>query len=144
MKTAYLTRSGLVARVAGYLQAVGYGITSIVTWQGSPPLPYTPSPMTVILVLGGSEETDTLMEDLSARVFFDAVMHYTYNTVGAMLHQSLFPYTTASPEVFQSDFDEIYDSIQSRFRRNTTSKLGSTEALSASPATGSRRPQLAQ
>ncbi|OBT53797.1 hypothetical protein VE04_05661 [Pseudogymnoascus sp. 24MN13] len=116
MKSAYLTRSGLVARVAGYLQAVGYGIASIVTWQGSPPLPYISSPMTVVLVLGGSEETDTLMEDLSARVFVDAVMHYTYSTVEAMLHQSLFPYTTASPQVFQSDFDEIYDSIQSRLR----------------------------
>ncbi|OBT65659.1 hypothetical protein VE03_05528 [Pseudogymnoascus sp. 23342-1-I1] len=116
MKSAYLTRSGLVARAAGYLQAVGYGIESILTWHGSPPRPCIPSPRAVVLVLGGSEETDTLMEHLSERHSFNVVMHYTYGTVGAMLHQSMFAYTTTSPEVFQSDFDGIYDSIQSRLQ----------------------------
>ncbi|KFY84999.1 hypothetical protein V500_08798 [Pseudogymnoascus sp. VKM F-4518 (FW-2643)] len=116
MNTPYLTRSGLVARVAGYLQAVGYGIGSIIKWQGSPPRPRIPSPMTVVLVLGGSEETDTLMEDLFEMECFELVMHYTYNTVGAMLYQSLFQYTTTPPEVFQSDFEEIYHSIQSRLQ----------------------------
>lgn len=116
MKAPYLTRSGLVARVAGYLQAVGYGIGSILTWQGIPPRPRIASLRTVVLVLGGSEETDTLMGDLSERIFFDGIMHYTYDTVGAMMHQSLFPYSNSSPEELQSDFDGIYVSIQSRLR----------------------------
>ncbi|KFY90116.1 hypothetical protein V498_06166 [Pseudogymnoascus sp. VKM F-4517 (FW-2822)] len=116
MKAPYLTRSGLVARVAGYLQAVGYGIGSILTWQGIPPRPRIASLRTVVLVLGGSEETDTLMGDLSERIFIDRAMHYTYDTVGAMMYQSLFPYSNSSPEELQSDFDGIYVSIQSRLR----------------------------
>lgn len=127
MKSPYLTRSGLVARIAGYLQAVGYGIDSILTWQGIPPRPRIQSPMTVVLVLGGSEETDTLMEDLSERILFDMVMHYTYDTVGAMLYQSLFPYATSSPEVFQFDFEEIYDSIQSRLQTQYHLQPGESE-----------------
>ncbi|KAL5347239.1 hypothetical protein ACLOAV_007548 [Pseudogymnoascus australis] len=93
MKTVYLTRSCLVARVAGYLQAVGYGIESILPWQGSPPRPRGPNSRAVLLVLGGSEETDTLMEEHFELRSFDVIMHYTYNTVGAMLHQSMFAYT---------------------------------------------------
>ncbi|KFY29811.1 hypothetical protein V494_08468 [Pseudogymnoascus sp. VKM F-4513 (FW-928)] len=129
IKSPYFTRSGLVARVAGYLQTVGYRISSIQTWQGYPPRPRV-NHRTVILVLGGSEETDILMEDLTARLFCNVVLHYTYNTVGAMLHQSLMHFTTAPPEVFQSDFDEIYDSIQSRLQ--TTYQLQAGDGLGGS------------
>ncbi|KFY05741.1 hypothetical protein V492_08323 [Pseudogymnoascus sp. VKM F-4246] len=116
MKTPYFTRSGLVARVAGYLQAVGYRISSILRLEGSQPRPHIPNPQTVVLVLGGSEETDTFMEDISGLAYSRVVMHYTYDTVGAMLHQSLSQYTTTAPELFQSDFEEIYGSIELRLR----------------------------
>jgi len=41
-RTTYCTRSGLVARTAGYLKAVGYNIGTITTWNGILPLPRLP------------------------------------------------------------------------------------------------------
>jgi hypothetical protein len=76
--TPYLTRSGLVARVAIYLRTVGYMIGRVKSWDGSGSEPPSLGPNAVVLVLGGSYPTDNLMmssADLERNIPSDLV-HY--------------------------------------------------------------------
>ncbi|KAI4220286.1 MAG: hypothetical protein L6R36_007728 [Xanthoria steineri] len=56
------TRSSAVARVAAYLKVVGYTIGDIQSWNGNGTPLVSMGTKSVILVLGGSSETDLFME----------------------------------------------------------------------------------
>ncbi|RFU34496.1 hypothetical protein B7463_g1877, partial [Scytalidium lignicola] len=122
-RDSYWTRSGLVARIALYLKDVGYNIRSIQPWGGFPPTPRASASRAVILVLGGSEQTDHLMTDLTDTTGLDLQLHYTFQTVGSMLHQSLAPEVIIRPEILQTEFEFIFDSIASRLHASYSAPL---------------------
>ncbi|OQE14060.1 hypothetical protein PENFLA_c041G02346 [Penicillium flavigenum] len=113
----YFTRSGLVARTANCLKVVGYFIGSIEVWDGAPPRPKPLGPRCIVLVLGGSEETDHLMAAAEEIVQdCNQVYHYTRSTVGPMLYHSIGPHYLIDPECLQEDFEYIHHSIATRIR----------------------------
>ncbi|KAL2866127.1 uncharacterized protein BJX67DRAFT_356642 [Aspergillus lucknowensis] len=113
----YWTRSGRVARAASCLKAVGYSIGSIEVWDGMPPRPKPFGPRCVVLVLGGSEETDQLMAAAEEIGDCDTMVHhYTQSTVGSMLYHSIAPYYLIDPECLQEDFEYIRHSIATRMQ----------------------------
>jgi hypothetical protein len=115
-RTTCFNRSGLVARTAVYLKAVGYNIGAITTWNGTLPLPRLPRSKGLILVLGGSSEMDPLMVDLNEITQHAIQQHYTFKTVGGVLYHTVAPYTNIRPEVVQSDFESIFESIEDRLQ----------------------------
>lgn len=112
---SYKTRSGLVARVALYLKEVGYSIGTVQSWDGKSTPPARLGPRAVLLVLGGSSDTDSLMggpEDFPLETqSHPLVMHYNFKTVGATIFQGLAYPSTSSPEVLQDQFEKIYNEI---------------------------------
>ena len=65
---SYYTRSGLAARISGYLREVGYPLNQPILWDGNGLRPA--GSRTVVLVTGGCSDTDvrqltpwTMMED---------------------------------------------------------------------------------
>jgi hypothetical protein len=112
----YFTRSGLVARVATYLKAIGYLIGSIKIWDGQGDTPRRLGPRSIVLVLGGSSETDPLMVDPEDIVDEPLQLHYTYRTVGALLQQALPHQPDVYPEVLQIEFEKIYEYIKSHLQ----------------------------
>jgi hypothetical protein len=109
----YLTRSSLVARIAGYLKLIGYNIGSIQLWDGSPPISRASGPNALILVLGGSEETDYLMTEPANFANLGVQLHYTFHTVGSILHQALAPDVMIRSEILQTEFEFIFNFIES-------------------------------
>lgn len=110
----YRTRSGCVARVAGYLKAVGYKIGTIQTWEG---VGVPPSPLGIkclTLVLGGFSETDPLMEEGEdvQTPNQPPISHYQHSTTGALLLTSLGDAPKISPESLQEDFDQAFDYVE--------------------------------
>jgi hypothetical protein len=96
----YCTRSGLVARTDGYLKVAGYNIGSIEAWSGSNPRPNLFGPRNLALVLGGSEDTDQLMADeVEMKQTGPQQHHYTFITVGSLLHHTLSTHVIIRPEV---------------------------------------------
>lgn len=135
-KGIYRTRSGLVARVALYLKAVGYSIGNIQSWDGIDPPPPGPGPRAVILVTGGSSQTDPLMagpeEFAPDAQNHPLVFHYTWRTVGATLFQSLAYPSTSSLEVLQTRFEDIYRHIEELVHVTyQLSNSGTTEDVTA-------------
>lgn len=119
----YRTRSSAVARIAAYLKAVGYNIAGIHTWNGMGTPPDSLG-KTVILVLGGSSETDPLMEEseIPEELF---TLHYQYRTTGAMLLTALRHIPDIGPEKLQEDFEQVFEYIEDHltveytYRENT-------------------------
>ena len=110
----YRTRSGCVARIAAYLKAVGYNMGSIQTWVGSgiPPSPL--GSKCLLLVLGGSSETDPLMEggeDVQTPNQ-PPRLHYQHSTTGVLLLTALGDAPKISPEALQEDFEQVFDYVE--------------------------------
>jgi hypothetical protein len=117
--TPYLTRSGLVARVAIYLRTVGYMIGRVKSWDGSGSEPPSLGPNAVVLVLGGSYPTDNLMmssADLERNLPSDLVHYYTLRTVGNLLLNAMGHVTNISPERLQEDFEDVQHYILSSMK----------------------------
>jgi hypothetical protein len=89
-RSAYFTRRGLIARTANYLKAVGHNIWVIKSWDGTSPR-HTSEYKGVILVLGGSQETNYLMVDPSEITKSTIKQHYSYQTVGSILYHRVAP-----------------------------------------------------
>ena len=108
----YRTRSACVARVAAYLRAIGYQIGSIQHWsgQGQPPCPI--GPKSLVLVLGGSSETDPLMEEFRQLPDTPLILHYQFCTTGAMLLTALQHAPDIQPEVLQTDFEQVSEYVE--------------------------------
>ncbi|MCJ1360728.1 MAG: hypothetical protein MMC33_010737 [Icmadophila ericetorum] len=107
------TGSGCVARVGAYLKAVGYNMGSIQTWVG---FGIPPSPLgtkCLILVLGGSLQTDPLMEGGEDEQNPNQlpILHYQHSTTGALLLTALGDAPQLSPESLQEDFDQVFDYV---------------------------------
>ncbi|CAN9363464.1 unnamed protein product [Alternaria alternata] len=103
----YYTRSGTVARLATCLKYVGYQLTEIRAWNGigKPPV----LPRGLVLVTGGAFDTDRMMENESLRWQVDFVYHYHWQTIGAMLWNSIAGEISETfHEIFQQDFDNTY------------------------------------
>ena len=107
----YRTRSGCVARVAACLKAVGYNISNIQTWDGYGPPPRCNGPKNLTLVLGGSSETDPLMQELQ-QSDITRILHYDFKTSGAMLLNALGDAPDLHPAVIQEDFEWVFDHIE--------------------------------
>ena len=126
----YRTRSGCVARVAAYLKAVGHNMGSIQTWVGvgTPPSPL--GTKCLILVLGGSSQTDPLMEggeDVQNPNQLP-ILHYQHSTTGALLLTSLGDAPQISPESLQEDFDQVFDYVENHLTIGYFPDDGSTYA----------------
>jgi hypothetical protein len=104
-KGTYYTRSGLTARVAIYLKAVGYNIGTVAAWDGNQD---KPAPLQgVILVTGGHSETDHFMLDAGDIVDTPYILQYRRRTVGAMFVNSLLNQSDIGPETFETRFESI-------------------------------------
>lgn len=101
----YRTRSAGVARLAACLKAIGYKIAKIAVWSG---IGVRPSFLGLLLVIGGTSETDPLMEEeASTTPDLAYVSHYYHATTGSMLLNSLQAKCCIPPEVFQQYFEDI-------------------------------------
>ncbi|CAO2650786.1 Nn.00g020780.m01.CDS01 [Neocucurbitaria sp. VM-36] len=104
--STYYTRSATVARLATCMKCIGYKISNIRMWDGlgTRPTPYRG----LILVTGGAYDTDSMVEDESPSWAVDFINHYHWETVGAMLWNSL-AHTGCESfyETFQQDFEDV-------------------------------------
>lgn len=101
----YRTRSARVARLAACLEEIGYKIAKIKIWNGVGARPTFPG---LLLVIGGSSETDPLSdEEPHANPDFVYVSHYYHATTGSMLLNSIQTKCDIPPEVFQQYFEDI-------------------------------------
>lgn len=114
----YCTISGCVGRIAACLKAVGYNISSIQPWtgHGDPPRPVGTKSLT--LVLGGSSETDVLIEDFQQLSNTPLILHYQYKTTGSMLLAALQDAPDISPELLQQDFEQVFEYIEDHLMVN--------------------------
>ena len=108
----YRTRSGYVARVAAYLKAVGYSISSIQTWSDIGLPPPSNGPKTLTLVLGGSSGTDTMMQELQQLPSIPRILHYQLKTWGSMSLGALGNAPELHPAVLQADFEWVFEYIE--------------------------------
>ncbi|KAL3426623.1 hypothetical protein PVAG01_00132 [Phlyctema vagabunda] len=103
----YHTRSGLVMRVAVCLREVGYEVGELVSWDGQNAEPQISRG--VVLVLGGTKQTDTLMLSETSP-FYETVFfqHYRFQTIGSMFVNGLPQFEEEyHPEPFQTIFDKV-------------------------------------
>ncbi|KAI4108350.1 MAG: hypothetical protein LQ339_002251 [Xanthoria mediterranea] len=108
----YRTRSSAVARVAAYLKVVGYTIGDIQSWNGNGTPPVSMGTKSVILVLGGSSETDPFMELFENAIDSRPLLHYQHKTTGAMLLTALGHVSDILPETLQEDFEQVFEYIE--------------------------------
>ncbi|KAL8708588.1 MAG: hypothetical protein Q9220_006524 [cf. Caloplaca sp. 1 TL-2023] len=106
----YYTRSSLAARNAAYLKVIGYPIGPICVWDGKG-LPPEPRPRGVVLVVGGSFDTD-MARTPSVRVPIidaDAMLKFYYReeTIGSMLLNALGVKMPLLPESLQEMFMKV-------------------------------------
>jgi hypothetical protein len=107
---AYCTRSGMVARTAVYLRAIGYPLDSVRIWNGLGPQPRVIRG--VILVTGGTSQTDPLRLDPGEFAEGHRQFYYRHSTVGAMLINAIgFP-TNLAPETAQVMFCSVEETIK--------------------------------
>lgn len=103
----YYTRSSLAARNAAYLKAVGYPIGPIIVWDGRN-LPPVPKPRGVVLVIGGSSDTDLKSAPFTRVPVADAnaslKFYYREETIGSMLVNALGVRMDLMPESVQEMF----------------------------------------
>jgi hypothetical protein len=110
MKETYYTRSAAVARLAVCLKEIGYTISGIQVWDGEGERPAPPR--SLVIVVGGSSETDVLLEHDNQFIFrMPQITHYRSNTVGAMLWNAFRQDCLHPVETFQQDFDQINQEI---------------------------------
>ena len=117
-RTRYVTRSATVARVAACLQEAGWIIGPIRTWSDPdhPPRFFDG----VTLVLAGSGETDdlALLNDDNDLIAMQEtgryVHHYRNETVGSMLYVAMAGPSDLYPEMLQTEFSDVHESIRDR------------------------------
>ena len=103
----YYTRSSLAARNAAYLKAIGYPIGPICVWDGqnSPPVP---KPRGVVLIVGGSCDTDPESGSFTRVPIADAnaslKFYFREETIGSMLVNALGVKVNLMPESVQEMF----------------------------------------
>jgi hypothetical protein len=116
-KDPYYTRSSLAVRTAAYLKAVGYDIGPIVTWNGKSPV-IKPEPRGVVLVLGGTSETDFCqtsdirIPNSVAAGAANMKLHFYCDTAGSMLLNALGIRTSIRVERVQTMFENVRDQIR--------------------------------
>jgi hypothetical protein len=111
-RDTYFTRSSVVARAAACLKEVGYFIGQIQVWDGSGDSPRRQGSNAIVLVIGGSSETDPLVSPYDAGMG-EFVYHYHFNTAGAMFSNALRNQSDIPPEAFQTFFEQTYSYIES-------------------------------
>ena len=106
----YYTRSALAARNAAYLKAIGYPIGPVCVWDGQGELP-VPKPCGVVLVIGGSSDTDSKSAPFKRVPVVDAEVslkyHYREETIGSMLVNALGVKLDLLPESVQEMFNYV-------------------------------------
>jgi len=71
----YYTRSAIVGRIAVCLRCIGYKVGDIIIWKGTGRRPNPPRG--VVLVMGGSSDTDEFMTPLNSHhVTIEPISHY--------------------------------------------------------------------
>jgi len=107
-RETYYTRSGLVARIAAYLREVGYKIGRIESWNGIDSPPRSLGSNAVVVVIGGSSKTDSLMLDPEDILLGAQTRYYQFKTVGAMFLDALNNVSDFFPEAFQDHFETVF------------------------------------
>ena len=120
-KQTYLTRSSLVLKVAACFKSIGYVIGPLRTWKGGGERPNPDGG--VILVLGGSGPTDSLLPppaDFQAFTEYQVMFHYRYITIGALLCTSIQNPREIRPEIFQTLFDSVAETLDNTLKLEWT------------------------
>ena len=83
-------------------------------WDGNGAISQTCGSNAIVLVTGGSSETDPLASLYDSGGGCDFVYHYHFNTTGAMLSNALRNLSDIPPEAFQTFFEDVYSYIETR------------------------------
>ena len=114
-KGTYFTRSSRVFRVAACLAEVGFSFGPFDTWNGNGTAPRPDRSCRLVLVCGGTSETDpTAVEPEGSDIVDDFVKvhHYRTKTVGAMICNAFNDNSNLRPEPYQSTFDRVYQHLE--------------------------------
>ena len=110
----YYTRSSLAARNAAYLKAIGYPVGPMCVWDGQGDYP-VPKPRGVVLVTGGSSETDFESGPFLRVPIADAnaslKLYFREETIGSMLVNALGVKIDLMPESVQEMFTYVQTCI---------------------------------
>ena len=110
----YYTRSALAARNAAYLKAIGYPIGPICVWDGHSEVP-VPKPRGIVLVIGGSSDTDPTSASFIRVPIADAnaslKFYFREETIGSMLMNALGVKMDLMPESVQEMFKYVQTCI---------------------------------
>ena len=110
----HYTRSSLTARNAAYLKAIGYPIGLIVVWDGKGDPP-EPRPHGLVLVIGGTFETDASAFTRVQTVLDDSTslkLYYRQDTIGSMFVHAL----RANADFVLESIQEMFVYVRSRIR----------------------------
>ena len=110
----YWTRSASVARVAACLKASGYAIGQTVVWDGVGERPRAPGSRNLILVVGGSWQTDSLADENFQPPSSVLTLYYQPQSIGSLFNTALYNLFDTIPEVYQTDFEDINEDIKRR------------------------------
>ncbi|GIK00896.1 hypothetical protein Aspvir_004925 [Aspergillus viridinutans] len=113
-KETYFTRSIMVVHVAACMKAVGYRIGEIQVWDGSGARPRAFGSNSVVLVTGGSWDTDPFLEEQDSCVMPTYTHHYHFSTAGAMFSNAFRNKVNIPPEVFPTFFEYTHSCIRSQ------------------------------
>lgn len=117
-KETYFTRCNLVIQLAGCMRAVGYCIGEIQVWDGAGDRPRASGSNSVVLVTGGTWDTDIFLEDQDSCVMPTYIHHYHFSTAGGMFSNALGNKANIPPEVFQTLFEYTHSHVKSQLRLN--------------------------
>lgn len=109
IRDTYYTRSAVVARLAVALRCVGYNIALVFVWDGAGERPAFPRGL--VLVTGGTSETDRLVSAEFHHVTISLTAQYRRTTVGAMLWNAFAYGCDHSVELLQQDFENTQDRV---------------------------------
>jgi hypothetical protein len=121
-KETYFTRCNVVMQLAACMRAVGYCIGEIQVWDGAGDRPRAFGSNSVVLVTGGTWDTDPFLEHQDSCVMPTYIHHYHFSTAGAMFSNALGNNVNIPPEVFQTLFEYTHSYVKSRLRLNWTAK----------------------
>jgi hypothetical protein len=109
---AYFTRSRAVAHVAICLSEVGYRLGVVESWDGQGQYGRRQDVRSVVLVTGGHHPTDPPLDgECDMEAYRVPVHHYQFSTVGGMISTAFRNRCETMPEVFQTEFEEIWKQI---------------------------------
>jgi hypothetical protein len=100
------------------MRAVGYCIGEIQVWDGAGDRPRAFGSNSVVLVTGGTWDTDPFLEHQDSCAMSTYIHHYHFSTAGAMFSNALGNKVNIPPEVLQTLFEYTHSYVKSQLRLN--------------------------